>query len=107
VVHLIDPVELHFEQAKARSTSSGIELGSITKGEARCLTASSNSADAVLLSGPLYHLVERSVRLMALREARRILKPQGVLIAAAISRFASLMHGLARGFFMTRCNERT
>jgi ubiquinone/menaquinone biosynthesis C-methylase UbiE len=36
---------------------------------------------------------------MALREARRILKPKGVLIAAAISRFASLIDGLARGFF--------
>jgi ubiquinone/menaquinone biosynthesis C-methylase UbiE len=99
VVHLIDPVDIHLEQAKARSTSSGIKLGSITKGDARRLTASSNSADAVLLLGPLYHLVERSDRLMALREARRILKPQGVLIAAAISRFASLIDGLARGFF--------
>jgi ubiquinone/menaquinone biosynthesis C-methylase UbiE len=47
----------------------------------------------------LYHLVERSDRLMALREARRIVKPKGVLIAAAISRFASLIDGLARGFF--------
>ena len=99
VVHLIDPVDIHLEQAKARSTSSGIKLGSITKGDARRLTSSSNSADAVLLLGPLYHLVERSDRLMALREARRILKPQGVLIAAAISRFASFIDGLARGFF--------
>ena len=99
VVHLIDPVELHLEQAKARSTASGIKLGSITKGDARRLTASSNSANAVLLLGPLYHLVEGSDRLMALREARRILKPQGVLIAAAISRFASLIDGLARRFF--------
>jgi SAM-dependent methyltransferase len=70
-----------------------------SKGDARCLSAQSNSADAVLLLGPLYHLVERSDRLMALREARRILKPKGVLIAAAISRFASLIDGLARGFF--------
>src|SRR5438874_5448021 len=31
--------------------------------------------------------------------SRRILKPQGVLIAAAISRFASFFDGLARGFF--------
>jgi ubiquinone/menaquinone biosynthesis C-methylase UbiE len=99
VVHLIDPVDLHLGQAKTRSASSGITLGSITKGDARRLTAPSNSADAVLLLGPLYHLVERSDRLMALREARRILKPQGVLIAAAISRFASLIDGLARGFF--------
>jgi ubiquinone/menaquinone biosynthesis C-methylase UbiE len=98
-VHLIDPVDIHLEQAKARSKSSGIKLGSITKGDARRLTASSNSADAVLLLGPLYHLVERSDRLMALREARRILRSRGVLIAAAISRFASLIDGLARGFF--------
>ena len=99
VVHLVDPVDIHLEQARARSTSSGIWLGSITKGDARCLTASSNSTDAVLLLGPLYHLVERADRLIALREARRILKPRGVLIAAAISRFASLIDGLARGFF--------
>ena len=99
VVHLIDPVEIHLEQARARSTSSGITLGSITKGDARCLSAPSNSADAVLLLGPLYHLVERADRLVALREAHRILKQQGVLIAAAISRFASLIDGLARGFF--------
>jgi len=36
---------------------------------------------------------------MAIPEARRILKPQGVLVAAAISRFASLIDELARGFF--------
>ena len=99
VVHLIDPVDIHLEQAEGRSTSSGIKLGSITKGDARCLSAPSDSADAVLLLGPLYHLVERADRLMALREAHRILKSRGVLIAAAISRFASLIDGLARGFF--------
>jgi ubiquinone/menaquinone biosynthesis C-methylase UbiE len=99
LVHLIDPVEVHLEQAKARSKSSGMTLGSITKCDARRLTASSNCADAVLLLGPLYHLIERADRLMALREAHRILKSQGVLIAAAISRFASLIDGLARGFF--------
>ena len=99
VVHLTDPVDIHLEQAKGRSTSSGIKLGSITKGDARRLSAPSDIADAVLLLGPLYHLVERADRLMALREAHRILKSRGVLIAAAISRFASLIDGLARGFF--------
>lgn len=99
MVHLIDPVQVHLEQAKARSASSGIKLASITRGDARHLTVPSNSADAVLLFGPLYHLVERADRLLALREAHRILRSQGVLIAAAISRFASLIDGLARGFF--------
>jgi hypothetical protein len=35
----------------------------------------------------------------ALRESRRILKPKGVLLAASICRFASLIDGLSRGFF--------
>ena len=98
-VHLIDPVDLHLEQARSRSASSGPALASITKGDARHLTAPSNTADAVLLLGPLYHLIERADRLAALREAHRILKPHGLLFAAAISRFASLIDGFARGFF--------
>lgn len=98
-VHLIDPVDLHLDQARNHSNSSGVTLASITKGDARHLTVPSNTADAVLLLGPLYHLIERTDRLAALRESRRILKPHGLLFAAAISRFASLIDGFARGFF--------
>ncbi|HMD96977.1 MAG TPA: methyltransferase domain-containing protein [Terriglobia bacterium] len=98
-VHLIDPVELHLEQARSHAAASGVTLASITMGDARQLDIPSGSADALLLLGPLYHLVEHSDRLLALREARRILKRRGVLFAAAISRFASLLDGLARGFF--------
>jgi ubiquinone/menaquinone biosynthesis C-methylase UbiE len=98
-VHLIDPVDLHLEQARTYASQSGVTLASINQGDARRLDLPSGSADAVLLLGPLYHLVENSDRLQALREARRILKPRGVLFAAVISRFASLIDGLARGFF--------
>jgi ubiquinone/menaquinone biosynthesis C-methylase UbiE len=98
-VHLIDPVDLHLEQASSYALASGITLASITQGDARHLDMPSASADAVLLLGPLYHLVENADRLQALREARRILKPKGVLFAAAVCRFASLIDGLARGFF--------
>jgi len=98
-VHLIDPVELHLKQARTSAQASGITLASITQGDARHLDFPASSADAVLLLGPLYHLVERSDRLQALLEARRVLKPQSVLFAASISRFASLIDGLSRGFF--------
>jgi len=98
-VHLIDPVELHLEQARARSASTEVELSSITLGDARELNVATGVADAALLLGPLYHLVEHSDRLRALREAYRILKPGGVLFAAAISRFASLIDGLSTGAF--------
>ena len=98
-VHLIDPVELHLEQARSYAATSGVTLRSITRGDARGLHIPSGSADAVLLLGPLYHLVEHSDRQQALREARRVLKPHGVLFAAAICRFASLIDGLASGYF--------
>ncbi len=73
-------------------------MASITRGDARDLDIPSGSADAVLLLGPLYHLVEHSDRLRRFVKPR-VLKPQGVLIAAAVCRFASLIDGLSSGFF--------
>ena len=61
-------------------------------------TSRTRTFDAVLLLGPLYHLTDRSDRLAALAEARRVVRPSGIVAVAAISRFASLFDGLARGF---------
>jgi SAM-dependent methyltransferase len=44
--------------------------------------------DAVLLMGPLYHLLKEHERLQALAEAHRVLKPGGTLFAAFITRYA-------------------
>jgi len=55
-------------------------------GDARTLRFPDRSFDAVLLLGPLYHLRDRADRLAALGEARRVLRPGGVLLAGAISR---------------------
>lgn len=97
-VHLIDPVELHLKQARSRASASGVALASITRGDALLLGANSQSADAVLLFGPIYHLIDKAERHEALREAFRILKPGGVMFAAAVSRFASLIDGYVEGF---------
>jgi ubiquinone/menaquinone biosynthesis C-methylase UbiE len=86
-VELVDPVPLHVEQA-----------GMGVVGDARSLPFADASADAVLLLGPLYHLVEAEDRLAALREARRVLKPGGVLATATISRLASTFDGFAQGY---------
>ncbi len=47
-------------------------------------------ADAVLLLGPLYHLCSLAARQKAVREAARILKPEGLVFAAGINRLAYL-----------------
>jgi len=98
-VHLIDPVPLHIEQARAAAGGPpGAVLASAEVGDARALRLPDASADAVLLLGPLYHLPERADRLQALAEARRVCRRGGVVIAAAISRFASTLDGLRAGY---------
>jgi ubiquinone/menaquinone biosynthesis C-methylase UbiE len=98
-VHLIDAVPLHIEQARQASREQpNAPLASCLVGDARHIDLPDNFCDAVLLNGPLYHLLERADRLLALRECRRLLRPQGLLMAAGISRFASLHVGLERGW---------
>jgi len=93
-VHLVDPVPLHIEQARA----AGGSLASITAGDARNLDFPDESADAVLMLGPLYHLTDRAARTGALGEARRVCRAGGVVMATAISRFASTLDGLRSGY---------
>lgn len=99
-VHLIDPVPLHIEQAREYAREIKRDLASYSIGDARKIDKDDTCADAILYLGPLYHLIDRDDRLRALKEAYRILKPGGILIAAAISRFASFMDGVYRGLLL-------
>jgi SAM-dependent methyltransferase len=90
---LVDIVPAQVETARRTTGIASAEVG-----DARRLGRKEESVDAVLLLGPLYHLVERSDRLAALREGRRVLRPGGILFAAAVCRFGSLFDSLVRGF---------
>jgi len=90
-VELVDVLEAHVAQAK----SAGVKLATV--GDARKLEFGDAAMDAVLLLGPLYHLTERRDRVQAWTEAARVVQPNGVVIGAAISRFASLIDGLNLG----------
>jgi ubiquinone/menaquinone biosynthesis C-methylase UbiE len=98
-VHLRDPVRRLVDQSQARSAQQpDFPIASSREGDARAMEVADESIDAVLLLGPLYHLPDRSDRVRALRETLRVLKPGGVALIAAISRYASLLDGLFRGY---------
>jgi SAM-dependent methyltransferase len=98
-VHLVDVTPLHVELARQASAHQPeAPLASAEVGDARALSWAAATADAVVLFGPLYHLTDRPDRLQTLREAHRVLRPGGILLAVSISRFASAFDGLGRGF---------
>jgi len=97
-VHLVDVFPPHIREARKLDRDSKNPLSSIKVGDARKLRFDDDSMDAVLLFGPMFHLVRKRERMVALSEARRVLKPGGLLFATAITRFASAMDGVRRGF---------
>lgn len=81
-VTLVDPVA---SQVAVAAELPGVEAKT---GDARDLPCESGSFDAVLLMGPLYHLLDREHRVQALREARRAARPGGMVAAVTINRTA-------------------
>ncbi|THV43054.1 class I SAM-dependent methyltransferase [Glycomyces buryatensis] len=81
-VTLLDPVESQVAEAA--------KLPGVTAlvGDARELPFEDDSFDAVLLMGPLYHLMEAEQRVRALAEAKRCTRSGGVVAAATINRTA-------------------
>ena len=95
--HLVDLVPKHIEQAnQMASLYCEAPLVSMCVGDARQLKFADQTVDAVLMLGPLYHLVRSADRLAALREAWRVLRPGGILIVEAISRYLPLIKVLIR-----------
>lgn len=90
-----DLVPLHIEQLRAAAARRGVHIDSAV-GDARDVVLADASVDSVLLLGPLYHLHERAGRVQCLREAKRVVRPGGVVAAAAISRWAVLFDGVLR-----------
>ncbi|MEV6688547.1 class I SAM-dependent methyltransferase [Streptomyces sp. NPDC051130] len=87
-VDLVDPVPRHVEEATAAGFNS-------TLGDARALAADDGTYDVALVLGPLYHLLDHADRIRALREAVRVVRPGGLVAAAAIGRYASLFEHVA------------
>jgi SAM-dependent methyltransferase len=92
-VCLFDLSEGNLEFAKSKATEAKITLRCVQQGTATDLSRyASNTFDAVLLMGPLYHLLNEADRKKALAEVNRVLKPEGRLFAAFITRFAPIKY---------------
>ena len=88
-VTAVDMSENLLEIARKRIQEEGVEEQvSLIHADARDLKGiTKKDFDAVLLMGPLYHLVEEADRKTALKEAADHLNEGGILFSAFISRF--------------------
>lgn len=91
-VHLFDlsakNIEMSAELSKEYPNAS---LCAAEICDARNIDRPDNSADAILLMGPLYHIVEKTERIACLNESKRLLKRGGTLFTAAITPYATLL----------------
>jgi SAM-dependent methyltransferase len=92
-VTVVDPVPSHVAASGARPGVTAV------LGDARALPLDAAAADAVLLMGPLYHLLDAAARELAWREAARVAGPGGLVAGATITRHAPLLDVVARGLF--------
>ena len=88
-----DLMPLHVDQLRAVADPTRINAA---VGDARDLDLEDGAVDAVLLLGPVYHLRRRDQRMLALREAWRVVRPGGLVFVAAISRWAPRLDGELR-----------
>ena len=95
---LLDLSQGNLEFARARANETGIQLAGYIHGNVLDLSQfADESFDAVLLLGPLYHLLEVEEREQAIKEALRSLKTGGCLFVAFLMR-SSFIRFLAKEF---------
>lgn len=97
-VTLVDLSEGNLSFARQKADEMNIRLDGMLQANAMDLSVFQDGGfDAALVMGPLYHLLAYEERIRALCEARRLLKPGGLLFASFISRFGAFRDAAAKG----------
>ncbi len=92
-VTMLDLSEGNLEVAKVKAAEAGVSLDATIHGNATNLPRLPyESYDAVLLLGPLYHLLTKNDRSKAVCEAWRMLKTGGMVFAAVVTRYAAIRY---------------
>jgi ubiquinone/menaquinone biosynthesis C-methylase UbiE len=96
-VTLLDLSLANLELAAVKAAEAKVSLHAALHANALDLRAfDDGSFDAVLLMGPLYHLIALEDRIRCIQEAKRVLKPGGVLFAAFINRYGVFVDAAAK-----------
>jgi S-adenosylmethionine-dependent methyltransferase len=94
---LVDLSKMNIERAKKESVAQGVVFENCFHLSATNLDVlNTETYDAVLCLGPLYHLTSGSDRKKAITECTRILKNKGILCAAFVSPYAHALSLIAR-----------
>jgi 2-polyprenyl-3-methyl-5-hydroxy-6-metoxy-1,4-benzoquinol methylase len=95
LVTLFDLSEEEIRLAEVQLEKNGLSAEKLMIGDARDLSRlASETYEAALSLGPMYHIVEPNERVKALRELKRILKPQGVAIIAYLNSWGLIKTGI-------------
>lgn len=95
-VHLFDLSETNIRMsAELAEEYPGAHLAEASVCDACSVPFPSAGADAVLLMGPLYSIPDEADRMRALGECRRLLRPGGLLFAAALTPYSLLIPRIA------------
>lgn len=92
----LSPNLLHIAREQIASAGIGAAVEDVIEADACDLSRFEDASfDAVLCLGPFYHLPEAADRIKAASELRRMLKPNGVLFAALMTRYSFLRRTIA------------
>jgi ubiquinone/menaquinone biosynthesis C-methylase UbiE len=95
-VTLLDLSQSNLALAVKKAAEVDVQLTEIVHGNGLDLSAfTDESFDAVLMFGPLYHLLSETERLQAVKEGMRVLKQNGRFFAAFVTRFAAFRSAVA------------
>ncbi|MEZ4735940.1 MAG: class I SAM-dependent methyltransferase [Caldilineaceae bacterium] len=92
-VTLLDLSAGNLQFAETQARAAGVQFTATVQGTATDLHNFADATfDAALLLGPLYHLGTLAERQRAVQEAKRVLKPGGILFAAFLNRLALIRY---------------
>ena len=95
-VTLLDIVPEHIQAAQKANATRKHPLKKLLVGDAVTFK-SDESFDMIILHGPLYHIIDRSVRIAVLARMKTLLNPRGVLLGFGINRYAGYFYGIHTG----------